>query len=240
MFDLNSTFLYIISGIFIVFVVVQALFFLYRAYKQALLLGIDKKVIYNTIKSSAMFTIAPAISILLGVISLSKFLGLPFPWLRLSVLGAITYELPAATSAAKIMDINISNAIESADIFVTIAWVMTLGIIPSLILIPLFLDKLESSFGKFLKKDETWGDHLMTAIFLGMISAFLGLIFKDVSLGIVGFIPIFVLLFSMLIMGVMGILVTKFKFNALRDYALPISMLSGMVFAIIITPIIGG
>ena len=31
---------------------------------------------------------------------LSKFLGIPLPWIRMSVIGALTYELPAAESAA--------------------------------------------------------------------------------------------------------------------------------------------
>ena len=44
--------------------------------------------------------IAPAISILTGVLVLSKFLGIPLPWVRLSVIGALTYEVPAAESAA--------------------------------------------------------------------------------------------------------------------------------------------
>ncbi len=240
MFDLNSSFLFLVSGIFILFVVVQSLFFLVRASKQAVVLGIDKKVISKTIKSSILFTIAPAISILLGVISLSKFLGLPFPWLRLSILGAITYELSAAASAASSMGIEISNAITDPQVFATIAWVMTLGIIPGVILIPLFLKKLQGGLGKFKERDATWGEHLMTAIFLGMISAFLGVVFKDISKGLIGFIPIFVMLFSMFIMAIMGVLINKFKLNGLRDYALPISMLGAMGFAIFITSVIGG
>ena len=48
--------------------------------------------------SSAVFTIAPAVAILLGVITLSKALGLPLPWLRLSVVGALTYDCLLYTS----------------------------------------------------------------------------------------------------------------------------------------------
>jgi hypothetical protein len=240
MFNLNSTFLFLVSGTFILFVIVQSLFFLVRAYRQAISIGIDRKVLVNVMKSSALFTIAPAISILLGVISLSKFLGLPFPWLRLSILGAITYELSAAASAASSMGIEISNAITDANVFVTIAWVMTLGIIPSMLLIPLFLKKIQGGIDKFKNRDKVWGSYFMDAIFLGMISAFLGVVFKDVSKGLTGFIPIFVMMFSMVIMAVIGLIINRYKFNKLRDYALPISMLSAMGFAIFITAVIGG
>ena len=240
MFSLNSVFLYIVSGIFIIFVIVQAMFFLIRAYKEGIKTGMDKKVLNITIKSSIAFTIAPAVSILLGVITLSKFLGLPLPWLRLSILGAITYELTAAASAASTMGIAISEAISEPQTYVTILWVMTLGIIPSMVLIPLFLKKFQSGMSVIKKRDPIWSEHFMTAIFLGMISAFLGVIFKDISKGIVGFIPVFVMLFSAIVMAVIGLLLKWRRSKVLEDYALPISMLSGMVFSIVVTSIIGG
>ncbi len=240
MFSLNSVFLYIVSGIFIIFVIVQAMFFLIRAYKEGIKTGMDKKVLNRTIKSSIAFTIAPAVSILLGVITLSKFLGLPLPWLRLSILGAITYELTAAASAASTMGIAISEAISEPQTYVTILWVMTLGIIPSMILIPLFLKKFQSGMSVIKKRDPIWSEHFMTAIFLGMISAFLGVIFKDISKGIIGFIPVFVMLFSAIVMAVIGLLLKWRRSKVLEDYALPISMLSGMVFSIVVTSIIGG
>lgn len=239
-FNLNSTFLYLIAGIFILFVLVQSLFFLVRALNEGKKMNMDKKIMIKTIKSSVAFTIAPAISILLGVISLSKFLGLPLPWLRLSILGAITYELTAAASAASSIGISIAEAITSAETYVTIVWVMTLGIIPSMLLIPLFLKKLQGGMSVLKERDSVWSEHLMTAIFLGMISAFLGVVFKDVSLGITGFISVFVMMFAAIIMIINGLLIKKFKFKGLVDYALPISMLSGMAFSIFITSVIGG
>lgn len=95
-FNVNSGFLYGVTAVVIVFVMAQSVFFLVKAAKRAKQLGIQGATIRKTIASSALFTVAPAVAILLGVITLSKFLGLPLPWLRLSVLGALTYELPAA------------------------------------------------------------------------------------------------------------------------------------------------
>lgn len=240
MFEVNSLFLYIVAGIFIVFVIAQSLFFLFRAVGEAKRTGMDIKVVKKTIKSSIVFTIAPAISILLGVISLAKFLGLPLPWLRLSILGAITYELTAAASAASSLGIEIKNSITSAETYITIVWVMTLGIIPSIVLIPLFLKKLQKGMGRMKNNDPIWGDYFITAIFLGMISAFLGVVFKDIRMGLPGFIPIFVMVFSGAVMAIIGLLVKKYKWEVLKDYALPISMLSSMFFAILITSVIGG
>ena len=80
----------------------------------------------------------------------------------------------------------------------------------------------------------------MTSLFLGMISAFLGMVFTDVRNGLQGWIPIFVLLFSALMMGICGILIKVCKMMWLETYALAISMISAMIFATIITPVITG
>ena len=74
MFDPNSTFLFILAGLVILFVIAQSVFFLVRAYRRGKALGMDMKQIRKTILSTAVFTFAPAVSILLGVITLSKFL----------------------------------------------------------------------------------------------------------------------------------------------------------------------
>ena len=140
MFDPNSIFLFILAGLVIVFVIAQSVFFLVRAWRRGRTLGMDMKQIKKTILSTAIFTFAPAVSILLGVITLSKFLGLPLPWLRLSVIGAITYELPAATTTANALGITaLSETITDPQVYTAIAWVMTLGIFPGLIWVPLFI-----------------------------------------------------------------------------------------------------
>ena len=237
MFDPNSTFLFILAGLVIVFVIAQSVFFLVRAYRRGKTLGMDMKQIRKTIISTAVFTFAPAVSILLGVITLSKFLGLPLPWLRLSVIGAITYELPAATTTANALGITaLSETITNPEVYTAIAWVMTLGIFPGLIWVPLFIKKIQGGLMKIKNKDSKWGDILMTALFLGMISAFLGMVFADIRSA--GWIPIFVLLFSAFVMGICGILVKVCRMKWLENYALPVSMLCAMAFAVVITPMI--
>ena len=239
-FSPNSTLLFIVAGCVILFVIAQSLFFLIRAYKRAKELGMDMGQVRKTIVSSAIFTIAPAVSILLGVITLSKFLGLPLPWIRMSVIGAITYELPAATSTAKAFGISLSETITDPRIYSAIAWVMTLGIMPSIILVPLLLKKIQKGLLKMKNKDAKWGDLFSTSLFLGMIAAFSGMVFADVRNGLEGWIPVFVLLCSAVVMGLCGLLIKKCKMTWLENYALPTSMLVAMVFAMVITPAILG
>lgn len=237
-FSINSTFLYLIAVCVILFVLVQSVFFLIRAYRRGKQIGMKSEVLKKTIVSTAVFTIAPAISILLGVVTLSKFLGIPLPWIRMSVIGAITYELPAATSTANALGISLSEAITDPQIYSAIAWVMTLGILPSIVLPPILMKKIQGGMIKIKNKDSKWGDIFMTAMFLGMISAFLGMVFADVRSGIKGFIPVFVLLMSAAIMGACGILIRKLHIKWLETYALSISMIGAMIFAVLITPLI--
>ncbi|NLZ83136.1 MAG: DUF5058 family protein [Clostridiales bacterium] len=237
-FNPSSRFMYIIAIIIILFVVAQSFFFLIRAYRRGIAIGMTKDKLRKTIISTSIFTVAPAVSILLGVITLAKFLGIPLPWIRLSVIGAITYELPAATTTANALGLSLSETITDAQGFSAITWVMTLGIIPGLILVPLFLKKIQKGILKIKTKDSKWGDIFMTSLFLGMISAFLGMVFADIRSGLLGWVPIFVLLFSALVMGICGALIKVFKMKWLETYALSISMIAAMVFAAIITPII--
>lgn len=238
-FSVNSGFLYGVTAVVIVYVLAQSLFFLARAAKRAKELGISASAIRKTIVSSGLFSIAPAVAILLGVITLSKFMGLPLPWLRLSILGALTYELPAATSTATAMNLSLSETITDPKAFAAIAWVMTLGIIPGIFVVLFGLKKMQKGIVSIKAKDPKWGELFMASMFLGMISAFVGMLFSDVRMGLPGFIPIAVALVSALIMAVEGLLIKLCKWSWLEQYALPISMLGAMAASIPITALMG-
>ena len=238
-FTVNSGFLYGVTAVVILFVLAQSVFFLVRAARRARQLGISGTVIKKTIFSSSLFSIAPAVAILLGVITLSKFLGLPLPWLRLSILGALTYELPAATTTATAMNLSLSQTITDARSFAAIAWVMTLGIIPGIFVVLFGLKKIQSGIVSIKSKDPKWGELFMSSMFLGMISAFVGMLFSEVHLGVPGFIPLVVALVSAVIMAVCGILIKKCHIAWLEQYALPLSMLGAMAASIPVTALMG-
>lgn len=239
-FSPNGTFMYLVGGAVILFVLAQSFFFLIRAWRRGKELGITTAKLRKTVVSTAIFTIAPAISFLLGVVTLSKFIGIPLPWIRMSVIGAITYELPAATAAANAFGQSLSEMVTDPKVYAAIAWVMTLGIMPSIILPPILMKKIRGGVVKLQNKDQKWGDIFMASLFLGMISAFLGMVFADVRSGLVGWIPIFVLLVSAALMAVCGLLIKKCGWKWLETYAMTVSMLGAMIFAMVITPVITG
>ena len=215
----NSTFMYILGGIVGIFVIAQSVYFLVKALRRGKALGITGSVIKKTIFSSAVFAVLPSISILIGLIGLTSALGLPLPWIRLSVLGAVTYELPAATTALNALGQSIADPITNPAAFTAVAWVMTLGCITPLIIIPLFLKKIQGGIHKLQKRDTKWGDLFITALFLGM----------GISDGLLS---ILTLLTSALLMGICGVLVKVKKVKWLENFALPISMLGAMACSI--------
>ena len=153
----ESTGLYLIAGGVILFVLAQSIFFLVKAWKQGKVLGIDKKRLLNAVTSSALFTIPSALSILATVIALAPSLGLVIPWVRLSVLGNLMYETTAAENAMEGLGHAGGTAVEVTDpaVFAGIAWVMTLGICFSLVLLPFVAKPLHKKMLSLGKKDET-------------------------------------------------------------------------------------
>ncbi|MBQ3005361.1 MAG: DUF5058 family protein, partial [Clostridia bacterium] len=132
-FNVNHPIIFVLVGIIVALVIAQSVYFLVKAIKRAKELGITKETIKKTVTSSAIFTIAPAIAILVGVVALSKSLGLALPWLRLSVIGSISYETVAAGNAIEAAGSNMSTTITDPAIFITIALVMTIGIAAGLV-----------------------------------------------------------------------------------------------------------
>ena len=80
----------------------------------------------------------------------------------------------------------------------------------------------------------------MDSLFIGMVSAILGLNFSEIRIGLAGWIPVFVMAFSSLLMLVFGYLVKKKNIAWLENYAMPFSMLGAMIFSIPLTAWIGG
>lgn len=243
-FNVNSPILYVIVGAIIALVLGQSVFFLVRALRRAKELGIKSSTIKKTISSAALFTIAPAIAVLVGVVALSKSLGVALPWLRLSVIGSITYETVAAGNALEAAGMSAGTTITDPSIFITIAWVMTIGIAAGLVLVPFVTKKLQSGLSQIGMKDKKWGEIFNNAMFLGMISAFLGYVFCDVGLvfkgDTSGLIPVCVMFVSAVVMAVCGLIATKFKIRWLTDYALPLSLICGMSSAIPFNSLLGG
>ena len=76
-FNVNSPVLFLLAGIIVAIVLIQSVYFLVKAWRHGIAIGMDKKKLTKIATTAAVFTIAPAVAIVISVITLSKDLGLP-------------------------------------------------------------------------------------------------------------------------------------------------------------------
>ena len=258
----TSTGLYLIAGAVILFVLCQSLFFLIKAYKHGKELGLDKSKLRNAITSSALFTIPSSLSILATIIALAPALGLVIPWVRLSVIGNLMYETTAAEAAMEAFGHQggMAVAVTDPEVYGGVAWVMTLGICFSLVILPFVAKPLHKKFvaastkteepkeakedapadGK--KKKRGLGgfinDFATPAIFIGLIGAFIARAIigggKPETFGDgAGVLSIITLVVAIVSSIVLEIVAKKFKLTWLEPFVMPIGMIIAMIAAIV-------
>ena len=180
---LNSPVMYMICGSIIAFIAVVCVVFLVRAYRAGISMGMERAKLKRVIISSATFTVLPAVAILIGVIALSGSLGVPWPWLRLSVIGALHYETQVASAAAEAMGMSRLAASElTAGSFTTICLLMSICIIwgplLSIILSKRYSGRLNATDEKGKRKSNIFtggfGDYAITSMFVGLVCAYIG------------------------------------------------------------------
>lgn len=145
-FHVNHPLLFLLAGIIVAAVLAQSVFFLAKAVRRSKAIGMDQTKIRKTIRTAAVFTIAPAIAIVISVIALSKSLGIALPWLRLSVVGSLSYETIAAENAVSAMGLTLGK-IDSltAQQYVNITLVMTISIMVGIWLVPVIGKRLQNA-----------------------------------------------------------------------------------------------
>lgn len=153
-FNPDSWVMYLMYAIIVVFISAEAIFYLVKSVKKAKKIGMDMTKIKKVIKTSASFSVLPAIGIGIGVVTLIGSLGITVPAIRLSVIGALQYETQMADGAAKAitgstdgLTLLIQRGVTAQD-YATIVTLMTVAIIAGPILVVLFYKKLQPKLAK--------------------------------------------------------------------------------------------
>jgi len=234
--QLNSLPMYLICGGIILVVCLISVVFMIRAWRAGIAIGMDRAKLRRTVTSSLTFTLLPSVSILLGVIALSGSLGTPLPWLRLSVIGALHYETTVADIAARgvgLSGLRISEM--TLEAFVTIALLMAVGICWGMLLTALFNKKytgaIQSAGKKNGKSGPGFGDKAMTAMFVGLVCAYIGsYVGTFTSTG--EYVQLVVIVVSALCMAGFLWLVEKKNLQWLESFSIAGSMLVAMAAAV--------
>ncbi len=198
----------------------------------------DQKVVHRVMVSSATFTILPATSVLIGMIALSGTLGVPMAWLRLSVIGALQYELQVTDISLQALGYHGIQDLGSmtASDFGTVALVMAVGIIGGLIccifFLKRYLNRLEQR-SKTTAKSNGFGAFATVAMFIGLCSAYFGSYIGD-SVRNTNWMPLIIACISGVSMLIFEGLRKWKKWDWLDNFSVASSMLIGMIAAVMI------
>jgi hypothetical protein len=223
---------FVMGGLIVATIFIMAAFFIFKAVKRAKEIGMDMGKIKTAVKTSAIFSIVPSIPIVIGVGIMMSYLGLAIPWIRLTVIGALQYELIAMDQAG------LSTAPAITDRMVATALViMTVSIMSGPVFNMIAYKKYNKKLMDLQRNNKRLLDMITGSLLGGILAGLASYIIISAfftgkaSGGANGYITLITLFISMFIMALFGLLIKKFKFKKLEDYALPTTILISMAAA---------
>lgn len=222
-----------LGALIVAVIITMAVFFLARAIKRAKAINMDMSKVKTAIRTSAVFSIVPSIPIVLGVGIMMSYLGLSIPWIRLTVIGALQYELIAMDQ------IGLTTApVISEQMVATALTIMTISILTG----PLFnifaYKKYSGRLNELQVKNKKLLDTITGSLLGGLVAGLFSYIIisaffigKGDAGGVNGYITLLTLLISMCTMAVFGLVIKQFKVKWLENYALPITIIVAMASA---------
>lgn len=242
-FHLDDPIMFVLYGIVLAFVVALCLFYILSALKRAKQLGIESAKIKKVVSSSIAFSVLPGLGIALGVVTLVGTLGVAFPAIRLSVVGALQYETQmadgTATAIAGSMSALMAQGMTARD-FATIAMIMTIAICTGGIEVLFFYRMYQPKIGKLMtksassgtKKSVNIGDLVFQVVFIGMVIGYLAMSIGTITKA-VAFVDSYYYFIAVIVaMGVMYVcelLINKAGWKWLDSFSTPVSMLIAMI-----------
>lgn len=223
----NSLWMWLACGAGILWVYFQSILFIRRSVADGKKMGITSEQIRKGVKGAFMASIGPCLVLLSAMISLMTIVGSPLAWLRINFIGGVGYEIMGANLAANAMGITPGTEQMTIDYLCVATIVMTVGCLGWIIFAALFSDKMDRV------------NYVMTS---GR-KALLPIIGASAVLGCYSIMvlervyPVNPALWSALAAGgVMFCLLTiskKKNIRWLKDWALTISMIIGMIASMI-------
>ncbi len=230
---------WIIGAVIVFAVLVMSVVFLLKAIKRGKAIGMSKETINTAIKSSAIFSIVPSIPIVIGVGILMTFVGMAISWIRLSVIGALQYEIYAQQIV-----FSSSDGVDNQMVLIATALtLMTVGIISGPLFNAIFYKKYQTKLAQLQQKNAKVMDSVTGALMGGMLAGMTSAIVVNAcfmigspttdTAGITtyGEITLIAWSASVIIMAICGLIIKLGKQKWLENYALPLAMIGSMAIA---------
>lgn len=215
------------------YILAFSLLYLVKAYKRALELGISKEDLARVIKTSAVVTIVPAISIAIGLFALIGALGTVWSWWRLSVIGSLSYETLFSSNIANALGYSSASMMNEATgrEFGIIMILMTVGMYSGFAILIPFGKKYSTSVDKSQGGGNPWRMVFSGCFMLILLAVYVPLLlFGDT-------IQAAVMLTGLVVALAVGVLAKKWTW--LNDFIMAVSMIAGMASSVFWTRIFG-
>lgn len=235
--------IYVIGAIIALVIIGMSVLLMIKAFRRAKKIGMNKKILTETIKNSAIFSIVPSIPIVIGVGIMMQYIGLAIPWIRLTVVGALQYEISALYVAGATEAGATPAALASAVV------VMTISVLGGCVFNAVLYKKYQYKLMEIQQKDSRKMDAITGALLGGMLAGIISSIVVGGAFGVghpvtdtggittYGEITLITVAASILIMGLCGVLLLVFKQKWVESYALPLSMLGALAIAFAFVPV---
>ena len=123
----NSPWMWLASVPVVVVVLLQAGLFLRRAWEVGEDVGLSDEQLKSGLRTGVISAIGPAIAVLAGMLALIATVGGPIAWMRLSVIGSVAFELPAAELGLAQFGYGLGDSRITETAYATAVWSMILG-----------------------------------------------------------------------------------------------------------------
>ena len=222
----TSPILYGMIAIGLAIIVAYAVMSVRKASQKCKEAGITSETIKSVVKGTVTSSIVPSLAILLGFVTLSVSLGAAWPWWRLSVIGALSYETMAATYTANGIGVALADILSAdASVFGAVMIVMSIGVATGPIMIILFAKKYSMGIMKAKNSKSEWGEILSGCFFLTMFAVYLPImLLSDLPTTLT-------MVVSLVVSIICGMIAKKAKW--LNDFIMAIAMIVAMCSSVL-------
>ena len=228
---ITSPLLLVLVIIGLVYITGFSIVYLAKAKKRALEMGITKEEVNDIVKSSAIFSIVPSLSIVIGLIALAASLGTVWSWWRLSVIGSLSFETQIATSLAAMLGFTSTTemvASASGEQFGVVMILMSVGMLAGFTVLLPFGKKLSTSVDKS-KGGNGWSSVLSGCFMLVLLAVYVPVLL------ICDTIQALVMITGLIVALALSVLASKPGLAWLNNIIMAGSMIAGMLSSLLWT-----
>lgn len=230
---ITSPLLLVLVAIGLVYITGFSVVYLMKAKKRALEMGITKEEVNDIVKSSAIFSIVPSLSIVIGLIALAASLGTVWAWWRLSVIGSLSFETQIASSLAAMLGFGSTTemvASASGNQFGVVMILMSVGMLSGFAILLPFGKKLSTSVDKS-KGGNGWSSVLSGCFMLVLLAVYVPVLL------ICDTIQALVMVTGLAVALILSVFASKPGLSWLNNFIMAGSMIAGMLSSLLWTAI---